>query len=269
MPPKQILDKPMPTPKGGYSGGPLPAMTPGTGSPFPAMTPGSLGGAPIAPQQQAPLPTIETVNPGSVSVGQFTDKAPTPTPYGDFTAPDPSKVADDPYYQFRAKEGQKALERSAAARGTLLSGGTLKALEGYSQGLASEEAGKSFDRALAGYTTNRDTNAQNFGQAMGAFQGNLGAFNANTGATLGAFNANTAATLGAGRLNADTAFGSYDRANDAAGADQAQQQGVLDSQYAQQVAQAREQAAQAAASTNAVAQGTSLRSPFPLRRPMR
>ena len=33
----------------------------------------------------------------------------------------------DPGYQFRLSEGQKALERSAAAGGSLGSGGTLKA----------------------------------------------------------------------------------------------------------------------------------------------
>lgn len=246
---------------------PPPLQKPGPVSMLPIS--GSLGGAPVAPLQQAELPTLGTVNPGTVSVGQFTDKAPTPTPYGDFVAPDPSKVASDPYYQFRMAEGMKARQRSAAARGTLLNGGTLKSLEAFSQGLASEEAGKAFDRALTTYGTNRDTNAQNFGQAMGAFQGNLGAFNANTDATLGAFNANTAATLGAGRLNADTAFGSYDRADAAAGDAQAHDQAVTDSAYTKQVEDARQQAAMAAmAATNLQAQPAP-RMPFARRWPVR
>jgi hypothetical protein len=52
----------------------------------------------------------------------------------------------DPGYQFRMAEGQKALERSAAARGGLQSGATLKALTRYSQGVASDEYSKAFDR---------------------------------------------------------------------------------------------------------------------------
>jgi hypothetical protein len=53
---------------------------------------------------------------------------------------------DDPSYQWRLQEGQKALERSAAARGVLASGGTLKALTRYAQGAASTEYGAAFDR---------------------------------------------------------------------------------------------------------------------------
>lgn len=53
---------------------------------------------------------------------------------------------DDPSYQWRMKEGQKAIERSAAARGGAQGGGTLKALTQYAQGLASTEYGAAFDR---------------------------------------------------------------------------------------------------------------------------
>lgn len=56
----------------------------------------------------------------------------------------------DPGYAFRMAEGQKALERSASARGGVLGGGTLKALGRYSQGLASQEFGSAFDRFRAG-----------------------------------------------------------------------------------------------------------------------
>jgi len=43
------------------------------------------------------------------------------------------KFQADPGYAFRLSEGQKALERSAAARGGLLSGGTGKALQRFGQ----------------------------------------------------------------------------------------------------------------------------------------
>ena len=61
----------------------------------------------------------------------------------DFGASDFTK---DPGYDFRMQEGQKALERSAAAKGGLMSGGTAKALERYSQGFASNEYGNAYNR---------------------------------------------------------------------------------------------------------------------------
>lgn len=59
----------------------------------------------------------------------------------------------DPGYQFRMQEGTKALEKSAAARGGLNSGATLKALGRYSQDLASQEYGNAYNR----YNTDRTT----------------------------------------------------------------------------------------------------------------
>lgn len=52
----------------------------------------------------------------------------------------------DPGYQFRLSEGIKAQERSAAARGGLLSGSQLKGLERFAQGLASQEYQSAFNR---------------------------------------------------------------------------------------------------------------------------
>jgi len=52
----------------------------------------------------------------------------------------------DPGYAFRQAEAQKALERSASARGMLLSGSTLKGIERYSQDLASQEYQNAFNR---------------------------------------------------------------------------------------------------------------------------
>lgn len=55
----------------------------------------------------------------------------------------------DPGYAFRLSEGQKALERSAAARGNLLSGGTGKALARYGQEMGSQEYMNAFNRYQA------------------------------------------------------------------------------------------------------------------------
>jgi len=95
----------------------------------------------------------------------------------------------DPGYAFRMQEGMKALERSAAARGGLLSGGMLKGAQRYGQDLASQEYMNAFNRyqaernaqlnplqSLAGVgqtATNQlgqagQTMAGNVGQALGA-----------------------------------------------------------------------------------------------------
>jgi hypothetical protein len=50
-----------------------------------------------------------------------------------------SDFQKDPGYEFRMAEGQKALERSAAARGGLQSGGFMKNLSRYGQDYASNE----------------------------------------------------------------------------------------------------------------------------------
>jgi hypothetical protein len=52
----------------------------------------------------------------------------------------------DPGYAFRMSEGMKGLERSAAARGGLLSGGTLKGIQRFGQDLASQEFQNAFNR---------------------------------------------------------------------------------------------------------------------------
>jgi len=60
-------------------------------------------------------------------------------------------LGQDPGYAFRLAEGQKALERSAAARGGLISGGALKAAQRYGQDYASQEYGNAYRRALDVY----------------------------------------------------------------------------------------------------------------------
>ena len=60
-----------------------------------------------------------------------------------------SQFQADPGYAFRLSEGQKALERSAAARGGLLSGATGKALTRYGQDMGSQEYMNAFNRYQA------------------------------------------------------------------------------------------------------------------------
>jgi hypothetical protein len=56
------------------------------------------------------------------------------------------KFQADPGYAFRLKEGLKALDRSAAARGGLLSGAQLRGITAYGQEMGSQEFTNAFNR---------------------------------------------------------------------------------------------------------------------------
>ncbi len=60
-----------------------------------------------------------------------------------------AQFQQDPGYGFRFNQGQKALERSAAARGGLISGNTGGALQQFGQGMASQEYQNAFNRYQA------------------------------------------------------------------------------------------------------------------------
>jgi len=74
--------------------------------------------------------------------------------YGQFVAPDGINFQNDPGYQERMKMGTDAIQRSAAARGGILTGGTAKALDQFGQDYASNEYQNVYNRALTGYGTN-------------------------------------------------------------------------------------------------------------------
>jgi len=101
----------------------------------------------------------------------------------------------DPSYQFRLGEGMKALDRQAAARGGLISGGALKAAQRYGQDYASQEFGNAYNRlaAMAGIgqtaTGAMGNAAGNFG--VNAGQNYMGAANARASGYVGGANALT------------------------------------------------------------------------------
>jgi len=98
-----------------------------------------------------PMPTeAEATGAATGQGGAFGDLM---TPWsGTFTAPSwEEALKSDPGIQTRLKLGQQALERSAAAKGTILSGGTLKATERYAQDVASTGYGDVYNRALGEY----------------------------------------------------------------------------------------------------------------------
>lgn len=78
----------------------------------------------------------------------------------------PEDLQLDPGYGFRLKEGLKALESSAAARGGLLSGGTGKALQRYGQDMASQEFGNAFNRSLTQYNAATQREQEQYGRAL-------------------------------------------------------------------------------------------------------
>ena len=105
-------------------------------------------------------------------------------PLTDYTPFSMAQFQADPGYGFRMSEGMKALERSAAARGGLLSGATLKGVQRFGQDLGSQEYQNAFNRyqaerqarlaplqSLAGVG---QTTAQQLGQAGQTMASNVG-----------------------------------------------------------------------------------------------
>jgi hypothetical protein len=110
----------------------------------------------------------------------------------------PTNLTDDPGYNFRLTQGNKALENSAAARGGLFSGGTAKALTDYNQGSASQEYQNTYNRALQNYDTNYNTftgdQTNQFNRLMALMTG--GQTSANQLSASGLTAANNAANIG-------------------------------------------------------------------------
>ena len=67
-------------------------------------------------------------------------------PLSDYTKFGMDQFQQDPGYAFRLSEGQKALDRSAAARGGLISGSALKAATRFGQDMGSQEYQNAFNR---------------------------------------------------------------------------------------------------------------------------
>ena len=115
----------------------------------------------------------------------------------DFTA--------DPGYAFRLAEGQKALERNAAARGGLISGGALKAATRYGQDMGSQEYQSAFNR----YQTNRANQLQPLGSLLSSGQAaasNQAAAAGNYGTQAGGNITSAGAATAAGQVGSTNAL---------------------------------------------------------------
>lgn len=139
---------------------------------------------------------------------------------------DASKMYEDPGYQFRLNEGLKNLDRTAAARGGLLSGGALKAGERYSQDYAANEYTNAFNRywnernqilnplqSLLGQaqTTANQLGTMGANYATNAGNNMMAAANARASGYVGGTNALTGALMGGlnayNRYNAQQPYG--------------------------------------------------------------
>jgi len=124
----------------------------------------------------------------------------------------PEDLQIDPGYAFRLSESQKALERSAAARGGLLSGSILRGTLDRSQTLASQEYQNAFNRAQAQLGTRLGALGSLYGAGQAATQqvsGQAGQYGENVGNLLMAGGAARASGY-AGMGNAlNQALGTY------------------------------------------------------------
>ncbi|KAF1713888.1 hypothetical protein CSC71_05790 [Pseudoxanthomonas sangjuensis] len=105
----------------------------------------------------------------------------------------PDSIQDSAAYQWRLGQGMQALDRSAAARGSLYSGGHSADLMQYGQGLASQEYGDQWNR-LMGMTQlgqNSAVGAGSMGMQSANNIGNLlvGSGNAQANGAIGSANA--------------------------------------------------------------------------------
>ena len=119
----------------------------------------------------------------------------------------------DPGYAFRLAEGQKSLDRQAAARGGLISGGALKAATRFGQEMGSQEFGNAYNRALTGYNTdvarenqlyNRQAALSGIGQTATNLVGQAGQnYATGAGSALGTYGTNVGNLMtGAGAAQA-------------------------------------------------------------------
>ena len=96
---------------------------------------------------------------GAVPMGSL-QTSNTITP-GNFTEPTAAQYMQSPGVKFALQAAQDAVERSVASKGTLLTGGTLKELAGYEEGVAGGLANDAFQRQLQAATLNQNIGSSN------------------------------------------------------------------------------------------------------------
>jgi hypothetical protein len=105
-----------------------------------------------ADQQKNIAPWLQAGQGAITQLSQLAGPGGLPAWNQQFQAPNAATEQNDPGFQFRLQQGQQALERSAAAKGGLLTGGTGKAEQQFGQDYASNEYGNVYNRAQQQYT---------------------------------------------------------------------------------------------------------------------
>jgi len=123
----------------------------GTGEP---LAPGQISGYGQAPNAYVP-PSIALPN----------YQAPAVPTFSAFVAPTAEEAAQSPGTQFALQQAQLGAERSAAAKGSLLSGGFQKELGNYLTNVASGLYGTTFNQKLEGTGFNNQTQQTGFQDA--------------------------------------------------------------------------------------------------------
>lgn len=192
---------------GGSQGPPPPATGPGTADEYENNPPPATGGGDGNGGGGTPAPA-----PGQAAYDWWLEHAPNPSdfgavpaPFGEtystlarpswlqgefvaptwsekFVAPDAAALYADPGYQARLEASQRTFERSAAAKGSILSGGFVgRTLPRAQQDLASQEYGSAFQRAYDTYQSRygefSDAAARQYGARTlneTAYQGDVG-----------------------------------------------------------------------------------------------
>lgn len=96
--------------------------------------------------------TFNPIGPGGADGNAMGDFGSLAQRWGkEFHAPTQEELMNDPAYKFQLSEGIHALDSSAAARGTLLSGGQEKDIMTFATGLANQSAQQRYTNALGEY----------------------------------------------------------------------------------------------------------------------
>jgi hypothetical protein len=166
----------------------------------------------LGPYREGGVNALARIQAGLAPGGEFAQR---------FTA---EQFEADPGYAFRFSEGQKALERQAAARGGLISGSALRAATRFGQEMGSQEFQNAFNRFYAERQAQLNPLFDLYGGGLEAAGG--------LSSAAGTLGANVANFLGAGELGAAEA-----RARGILGAGEARATGFLEDLQARAQAQ--------------------------------
>jgi hypothetical protein len=93
----------------------------------------------------------------------------------EFYAPSFEDAQNEPGYAFRMQQGTDALQRSAAAKGLLRTGGTLKDLLEYGQNFGAQEYANVYNRAMQAYGTRYQAAKDEYAPYFAQYQNQFGA----------------------------------------------------------------------------------------------